>query len=480
MSKSAQIAIQDVFLAHPFAEEILRRLRAHGHDAVLIGGAVRDGLQAQWGREVAFPPGDVDIACSALPEEILAIFADRPVVRVGEEFGVLKVVAPDRHVYEVATYRVESEYDGRWPAKVDLVRDLEADVKRRDLTINGLAADADGTVIDLVGGVEDLRSRRIRTIGSPSDRFSEDYLRMLRVPRFACAVNGEIDDDVADAIRARSDRILGISWERIGEELLRLLMTQNAARGIQLLDDLDLLNATLPELSGCHGVEQPEEYHPEGDVYEHTIAALAVADPFVRDPIVKLAILLHDIGKPIALDRNEGRNMGGHCAIGARMARAAGKRLRLSRTQMQRLEYLVRHHMRIADFPKMGRGKQVRFLNDGGSVPGRRLREQYPLYFQLLQVLVADCQASIHRASGWMPILRETLEVAAHIEKVGSLREARALIDGHDLEDLGLKPGPTLGALLHRLHDRILAGRITTREEALGAARECIKQANEN
>lgn len=481
MSNAHQIVIQAVFAEHPFAEEILHRLRSRGHEAVLIGGVVRDGLQACWGRNVKFPPRDIDIACSALPEEVLRIFSDRPVIRVGEEFGVLKVVAPDRQVYEVATFRVESEYDGRWPAKVDLVRDLASDVKRRDLTINGLAVDAAGTVIDHVEGIQDLLDRRIRTIGSPEERFAEDYLRMLRAPRFACRVDGEIDPETADAIRNHSDRIVEISWERVGEEMLRLLESPNAARGIRLLDELGLLRHILPEVADCHGVEQPEEYHPEGDVLEHTIQAIGVADGFVTDPIVKLAILLHDIGKPVALERNEGRNMGGHCAIGARMARKVGKRLRLSRAQMQRLEYLVRHHMRIADFPKMGRGKQVRFMNDGASASGGgSLRAQYPLYFDLLQVLVADCQASIHRSSGWMPILRESLAVAAHIDQVGSLQEARALIDGHDLESLGMKPGPELGELLHHLHDRILAGRITTRDEALEAARASIQEANEN
>jgi len=181
MTDLTRISVDDVYSAHPFAREILLRLADAGFDAVLIGGVVRDGLQAQLQRQVDFPPCDVDIATAALPEEIRRLFPDRPILGVGEEFGVLVIVAPDGKRYEVASFRVESEYDGRWPAKVDLVRDLATDVQRRDLTINGLAASAEGEIIDLVGGVQDLVAKRIATIGEPSVRFGEDHLRMMRV-----------------------------------------------------------------------------------------------------------------------------------------------------------------------------------------------------------------------------------------------------------------------------------------------------------
>jgi len=260
MTSVERIDVNAVFGAHPFARTILRRLRDAGHEAVLIGGVVRDGLMHGWGREVGFPPEDIDIATSALPEEVRSLFPDRPIVSVGEEFGVVVIVSPDGRSYEVATFRVEGEYDGRWPGKVKLVRELAGDVKRRDLTVNGLVAREDGDVIDLVGGIADLRAGRIRTIGDPSVRFNEDYLRMLRAVRFACQIPGKIDPDTADAIAASAPRILSISNERIRDELFRLLRTKRAADGIEMLDQLSLLEHILPELHATKGVPQPEEY----------------------------------------------------------------------------------------------------------------------------------------------------------------------------------------------------------------------------
>ncbi len=474
MNVGFSIDMAAVFSLYPFVRDVLDRLHAAGHEAVLIGGVVRDGILAQLDPERPFNPREVDVATSALPDEIRRVFSDRPIVAVGEEFGVLVVVAPDSTEVEIATFRVEGDYDGRWPGKVELVRDLAADVRRRDLTINGLAARRDGAVVDLVSGIDDLRQRRVRAIGDPRARFGEDHLRMLRAVRFACQIGGWIEPATAEAIRESATEIVSVSGERVREELLRTLLTNDAARGIGLLDELGLLAPLLPEVAALKGVPQPEAYHPEGDVYVHTVAAVAVADGFVRDPLVKLAVLLHDIGKPHALARSGGENMGGHCAISARMAKGIGQRLRLSRQEISRLAFLVKNHMRIADFPDMGRGKQVRFLSEGEVAGERPLIKRFPLFFDLLQVLVADCEASAHRSSGWAPILEETLRVVDHIEWVCSLRRARELIDGHALQELGLAPGPQLGRILETLHDRILAGEITTRDQALAEARALL------
>ncbi len=476
MNTTYRIDTNALFSLHPYVRVILDRLDAAGYEAVLIGGVVRDGVRSLLDPSLIFSPQDVDIATSALPNEIRRLFRDRPVVGVGEEFGVLVIVAPDEHEYEVATFRVEEEYDGRWPGKVELVRDLEEDLRRRDLTINGLAATADGEVIDLVGGIEDLNSKRIRAIGDPRVRFAEDYLRMLRTVRFACQIHGTIDPETVRAIEENAERISSISWERVRDELLRILQTDQGAHGLLLLDAYGLLRFILPEVVATKGVPQPEEYHPEGDVFVHTIAAVRVADWFIRDPLVKLAVLLHDIGKPYALERSGGVNMGGHEAVGARMARKVGMRLRLSRHEVARLVFLVKNHMRIADLPKMGRGKQVRFLSEGDNPAGRSLRERYPLFFDLLGVLVADCEACAHRSSGWVPILQETLRVVDHIDRVGSLNKARELIDGHALLAMGIEPGPRLGRILEGIHDRILAGEITTHDQALAAARTLLDE----
>ncbi len=475
MNRTERIDTDRIFAAHPFAREIIERLRGAGYEAYLIGGAVRDALLVDWEGRDDYVPEEIDIATSALPEEIRRLFSDRPIVGVGEEFGVIVIVSPDGRQYEVATFRTEEDYDGRWPGRVRLVRDLAGDVNRRDLTVNGLAAGIDGTVIDLVGGIEDLRARRIRAIGDPKLRFSEDYLRMLRAVRFACQISGSIDPETEAAIMDNAANITKISWERIREELFRLLETDQAARGFELLDRFGLLPHIFPEIEALKGVPQPEEYHPEGDVYVHTIAAVRVADGFIRDPLVKLGVLLHDIGKPKALARSGGANMGGHEAIGARMAKRIGERLRLSRGEITRLTYLVRNHMRVAAFPRMGRGKQVRFISEGEVEGERALRSRFPLFFDLLQVLIADSEASAHRASGWRPVIEETLRVIEHIEHVGSLNRARELIDGHTLIELGLRPGPLLGEVLNAVHDRILSGEITTREEAIAAARTLIE-----
>lgn len=474
MGELDRIDVGAVISAHPYVEVILSRLQRAGHVAVLIGGVVRDALQLQMGRAIAFPPDDIDIATSASPDEIREAFHDRQVVGLGEEFGVVLIVGPAGRSYEVATFRVEGEYDGRRPGKVELVRELAGDVQRRDLTINGLAATADGAVIDLVNGVADLAASRIRAIGDPMARFGEDYLRMLRAVRFACQIDGRIDDETAAAITACAENIRAISNERIGEEMARILATSRAEKGLTLMDELGLLPLILPELTACKGTPQPEAYHPEGDVFVHTLAAVGVADAFIHDSIVKLAVVLHDIGKPEALRRQGGENMGGHCAIGARKAREVGRRLRFGRQDVFRLHYLVRHHMRIADFPEMGRGKQVRFVSEGEAGATGSARARFPLFFDLLQLLVADCEATAHRSSGWAPILQETLDVIEHIDLVCGLRRAHEIVDGHVLMELGMTPGPRLGSILGTLHDRILAGRIVTREQAITVARELI------
>ncbi|UCF10484.1 MAG: CCA tRNA nucleotidyltransferase [Candidatus Bipolaricaulota bacterium] len=473
MRDTWRIDLERVYERHPFVREVLARLIDAGFEAVLVGGVVRDALLAAWeGRP--FAPREVDVATAAPPDEILKLFSDRPIVRVGERFGVLRVVPPEGSQIEVATYREEGDYDGRRPAVVSHDADLEGDLRRRDLTVNALVARADGTVLDYVDGVPDLEARLLRAIGDPTVRFSEDYLRMLRAVRFASQLDATIEPQTAEAIRANAAHILEISNERIRDELLRLLESPRAAAGIERMDDLGLLPHVFPEVAALKGVPQPEEYHPEGDVYVHTVAALRVADRFITNPLVKLAVLLHDIGKPHALDRSGGANMGGHCAVGARKAERIAKRLRFSREEAQQLGFLIGNHMRVADFPAMGRGKQVRFVSEGEVVGEVRLERRFPRFFELLQLLVADCEASVHRATGWAPILDETLRVIEHIDEVCSLARARELIDGHALIAMGMPPGPRLGAVLAAVHDRILAGEITSPEEARRAAQAMI------
>ena len=465
-----------IFAHHPFALELLKTLKEAGYEAVLIGGVVRDALLAQWARDEDWVPEEVDIATSAFPDEIRALFPGRRIVEVGKAFGVLKIEAPDGRLYEVATFRTEGEYDGRRPRRVELVRSLEQDVRRRDFTVNGLAARPDGTVIDLVGGVEDLKKRIIRTIGRPEERFREDYLRLLRAVRFACKLDAAIHPATQAAIEKHRQGILHISAERVRDELVALLRTSRSARGIRLMDELGLLELILPEVKACQGVPQPEEYHPEGDVYEHTLLALEAADAFVEDPLVKLALLLHDVGKREALEKNKGENAAGHDTIGARMAEEVCKRLRLSNAETELVVFLVKEHQRIGHFPEMGRGKQVRFLKsrEDPSYPIEDFRRRYPGFAKLVQLMIADCRASAMRSRGWLPVLERLPRLLIELQELERLTKARKLIDGHDLIKMGVPQGPRIGELLEAIYDKIYAGELRSREEALAYARTLL------
>lgn len=473
-----KIDVRLIYERHPFVREILRRITDAGHEAVLIGGAVRDALRARLDPGYRYEPREVDIATSARPEEVLLLFADQRVVEVGRAFGVLKVLDAEGRPYEVATYRSESEYDGRWPKRVELVSELAQDIQRRDFTVNGLAARPDGSVIDHVGGVRDLEEKVIRSIGDPDARFREDYLRMMRAVRFACLLDAELAPPTAVAIRQHAEGLRKISPERVRDELLALLGSARARRGVRLLDELDLLERILPELVACKGVPQLETYHPEGDVYAHTLMALGIADRFIRDPVLKLAVLLHDVGKPGALRANRGRNAAGHDAIGARLARDVARRLRLSNEEIDRVAYLVEQHQRIGHFPDMTRGKQVRFLvaHEDPSHEVGEFGRRYPYFAQLVQLMVADSQASSMQSRAWLPVLQAATRLLLHLQELEALSQARALIDGNDLIALGVPQGPRIGELLDSLYDKIYAGEIRSREQALAEAKRLMSE----
>ncbi len=471
-----RIPMEELLSAHPFAGEILARLTRAGHQAVIVGGAVRDAiLAAQAKRPCVFQ--DVDIATSATPQEIKRLFCDRPVLTVGEAFGVVVVVAPDGRQYEVATFRSERGYsDGRRPDTVAWTS-LEEDLKRRDFTVNGLAAHPGGEVIDVVGGIADIRVGVIRTIGDPRERFAEDYLRMLRAIRFACQLGFAIEGETQAAIRANAEKIGNISWERIRDELVRILATPRAAQGFRLLDELRLLPRILPEITALKGVPQSEEYHPEGDVFTHTLLALEVADRLGFSYLVKLGVLFHDAGKGEALARSGGEHAGGHELVGARLAEEALRRLRFSAREIAHVRFLVREHMRAGRLAEMGLGKQVRLLSAGEDeqAPPEEFTARFPLFSDLLRLFICDAEASAHRASAWLPLLSHVVRLHLHVRRVQGLKRARELISGDDLIALGEPPGPRLGEVLAQIHERILAGEITTREEALALAKELLQ-----
>jgi poly(A) polymerase len=425
------------------ATEIVRRLRTAGFQAYLVGGCVRDLLM---GRE----PKDYDVATDATPTQVLELFPGA--LPVGAQFGVV-LVPGEAGNCEVATFRSDGLYaDGRHPTEVRYARTPQDDVQRRDFTINGLLFDPmEERVLDYVGGQADIRGRRVRTIGDPEARFSEDHLRMLRAVRFAARFEFTLDPSAADAIRALAPDIQRTSAERVRDELTKILTEGHARRGFELLDETGLLAQVLPEIKALQGVEQPPEFHPEGDVWIHTLMMLEA----MREPTATLAwgVLLHDCGKPPTFTVRERIRFDGHVEVGIKMAEAIADRLRFSSRERERVADLVRHHMRFKDFPRMRRATQLRFLRMDG-------------FEEHLELHRLDCLASHGDLSTWELARQMLAETPAEV-----IRPA-PLLRGDDLIAAGYAPGPAFKRMLAAAEDAQLEGRIHTREEALALAAE--------
>lgn len=420
------------------AREIARKLQEHGYPAYLVGGAVRDLL-------LGIPPKDCDIATAARPEEIVRLFPGAEMV--GAHFGVALVRELGEQV-EVATFRSDHSYrDGRRPERVDFETDPRQDALRRDFTINALFLDpATGQVLDFAGGREDLREGLIRAIGDPAARFAEDHLRMLRAVRFAARFGFRIDPATMQAIRREAPSIASISAERVRDELARILTEGGARRGFELLDESRLLGEILPEVAAMKGVGQPEEFHPEGDVWTHTLLMLEG----LRAPSIALAlgVLLHDVAKPPTF-RLEGRiRFDGHVELGARMSVDILTRLRFPGEVIRRVESLVANHLRFKDAPRMRESTLRRFL---------RL-ERFEEHLELHRL---DCLSS-HRSLGNYEFVKQKMAELP----VEALRPPR-LISGHDLIAAGYRPGPGFARMLQTVEDAQLESRVSTREEAL-------------
>jgi poly(A) polymerase len=420
------------------ATNIVRRLRDAGFAAYLVGGCVRDIVMGR-------VPKDYDVATSARPAQLVEMFPDS--LTVGAQFGVVIVPRAEGSV-EVATFRSDGLYaDGRHPVQVEYAKSAEEDAQRRDFTINGLLYDpVEDKVIDYVGGQADIRGRRIRTIGDPYKRFSEDRLRMLRAVRFAARFNFELDSAAADAIRERASEIRIVSAERIRDEILKILTEGQARRGFELLDSTNLLEQVLPEVKAMQGVEQPPEFHPEGDVWTHTLKMLeGLKSP---TPTLALGVLLHDVGKPRTFVVRDRIRFDNHVEVGAKMAEVICKRLRISCRDTERVIELVRHHLRFIDFPRMKRSTQIRFLRMDG-------------FSEHLELHRLDCLAS----HGKLDTYNRAQEMLGQIPEP-EIRPAR-LLSGEDLIRDGYKPGPLFKQILQTVEDAQLEGDIRTLEDAL-------------
>jgi poly(A) polymerase len=424
--------------ARDTAIAIVRQLRQAGFEAYLAGGCVRDMLLHKEAK-------DYDVATNARPEEIQRLFPHT--IPVGAQFGVIVVLLEDQPT-EVASFRHDGPYlDGRHPSEVRFGT-LEEDVRRRDFTINGMVYDPiDDRVIDLVEGRKDLAARIIRAIGDPRHRFAEDRLRMLRAVRFAASLNFEIDAATLAAIPPLAPTVTQISWERIGDEVTRILTEGHARRGFELLDESGLLSVVLPEVSAMKGVAQSPDYHPEGDVFTHTMLLLShLAAP---SETLAYGCLLHDIAKPVCI-RREGERITfyGHMEQGAAMVEAILQRLKRSRTVWERVAYLVRSHLRQVQAPQMRLSTLKRFLREDG-------------IDELLELARIDAISS-NGDLQYYDFCR-----ARQGEMKEDVIRPTPLLRGGDLIELGFKPGPLFSQILRQVEDAQLGGELSSREAAL-------------
>jgi poly(A) polymerase len=426
---------------------IVKRLREAGREAYLAGGCVRDML-------LGTSPQDYDIATAATPEEIQKLFPKT--IEIGAQFGVILVLI-DGESFEVATFRHDGPYlDGRRPSHVRFAG-MQEDILRRDFTINGMMYDpVEDQVIDLVGGKEDLDRRVIRAIGAPRERFREDRLRMVRAARFAAGLGFTIEEETLEAIRAEAAAITQVSWERIGEEVTRILTEGGARRGFEILDETGLLPEILPEVARMKGAEQTPDYHPEGDVFAHTLLILEQISNLKSQISETLAYgaLLHDVGKPVCLEKQGERiTFYGHTEKGAEMAVEILKRLKRGRATWERVAYLVKNHLRHTQAPKMRVSTLKRFLGEDG-------------IGELLELTRLDALAS-NGDLQYYDFCRRKLEEFKHEEI-----HPRPLLTGKDLIALGFAPGPLFHDILEQIHEAQLEGEIRSREQAVEWVKE--------
>ncbi|HTR26968.1 MAG TPA: CCA tRNA nucleotidyltransferase [Terriglobales bacterium] len=475
--------------ARQFATEIVRTLRSHGFQAYFNGGCVRDLLL---GRE----PADYDVSTDATPQQVMRIFPRT--LAVGAQFGVVLVpsepsttkdtkehqgeqdlgtesfherVLPgamggsgkNRYLFlpsslrksvEVATFRCDIGYsDGRHPDEVRFTKDPREDVQRRDFTINGMLLDPlTDEILDFVGGREDLKIGVVRAIGEPSRRFAEDKLRMLRAVRFAARFEYKIEPVTFAAIQKLAPQIHQVSQERVREELTKMLTEGRARLAFLLLDESGLLHEVLQEISAMKGVEQPPQFHPEGDVFVHTLLLLEKL-PAGCSKTLAWGALLHDIGKPatfrVAPDRIR---FDGHVDVGVKIAEAICRRLRFSNDETEQIVALVDNHMRFAQVRQMNESTLKKFL-------------RMPKFDEHLQVHRLDALSS-NKILDFYDYARERLE-SMPPEAI----RPKPLVSGDDLIAAGYPPGPQFKEILDAVEDAQLEGRVATHEAAMELVR---------
>jgi tRNA nucleotidyltransferase/poly(A) polymerase len=430
------------------AFEIVRKLRVKGHQAFIAGGAVRDVLLK---RKLS----EIDIATSAKPGEVEKLFLKT--IPTGKKHGTI-TVRLNKTSYEVTTFRTEGVYEKfRRPLKVYFSKNVEIDVARRDFTINALFYDPEKKeIIDYVDSVRDLASKKIKFVGSASERLQEDALRLLRAVRFAAVLDFELDREARRAIKTNAKLITNVSAERVKMELDKILLSKNCSMGIGLLDIMGLLVYILPELKNTQGVRQPRNQHAEGDVYAHSLLSLEQADE-TFDLGVRYAILFHDLGKAKTAKIIQKKiTYYNHQSVGEELVKKIAKRLKFSTHETARISWLVKNHMVPNDFVSMKLSTRRKW--------GLNLH-----FADLLKVYLADARASLP-PSGKPDMnpkaYREGLKIMKEIASLPAL--ARPIISGNDvMKILKIKEGPRVGEILKIVEEKKLAGEIKTKTEAI-------------
>lgn len=424
------------------AVEIVLKLKQKGFETFFVGGCVRDFV-------LGVEPDDYDIVTAAHPEEVMSIFPRT--VAVGAKFGVVAVII-ENHPFEVATFRSDDAYiDGRRPSQIHFSTARE-DVFRRDFTVNGLLMDpVTEKVIDYVSGLADIEKKIIRTIGDPDARFSEDYLRMLRAIRFTANLNFDLERTAESAVARHAGKIKQISAERVQEELNKILTRNGARRGFELMAETGLLKEILPEVDGLQGVLQPPLYHPEGDVWQHTLVMLELLPSSANlkaNRQLAWGVLLHDIGKAVTRSEDEkGVHFYGHVKAGQELASDIMQRLRFSRADREIVIDLIQQHMVFMSVQKMRKGRLKRFL-------------RMPAFDLHLELHRLDCLSShgmLDNCNFCQKQLTQLDEEDLHPPR---------LLTGDDLISMGFSPGKLVGEILRILEDAQLEGTVSIREEA--------------
>ncbi len=424
------------------AKSIFERLRGSGHKAFFVGGCVRDTV-------MGIQPKEYDITTDAKPEEIMRIFSNT--VPVGASFGVI-LVLEGKYKFEVATFRQDETYsDGRHPDSVIYTSSEREDVTRRDLTINGMLYDPmTEEVIDYVGGMEDKNKGVIRTIGSPYERFNEDKLRMMRAVRFGARFNYKLEEETLRAIKNLAPQIPHVSIERIRDEIVKIISQKNPGLGLRLLRKTGLLFYILPEIDKMHGVPQPPEFHPEGDVFVHTCLVLDKLFEITKgelSPELSVGALLHDVGKPPTFTIEDRIRFNGHDRVGAEMAVKICRRLRFSNKETERIIALIREHLRFKDVFNMRESTLKRFLG-------------MPYFEDHLTLHLADCLAS-HGSTEAYDFVKKKLE-GFQEEEI----KPKPILSGHDLIEMGYSPGPIFSKILDSVEEAQLEGNVKDKGEA--------------